>query len=140
MKWLLAAVVLLVVLGGAYFLVSGNYKASNTATPSTTESTTQEGATASADTQEEMTVRISSSGFSPDSVTIKVDGKVTFINDDSADHQVASAPHPVHTDYPKLNVGVLKPGEMGTAEFDKTGTFGYHDHLNPTMRGEVVVE
>ena len=137
MKWLLGGVILLlIILGGIYLFTRGDNEASETST----QSTTQEVATESADIQSEATVRISSSGFSPDSVTIKVGGTVTFINDDSADHQVASAPHPVHTDYPKLNVGVLKPGEMGTAEFDEAGTFGYHDHLNPSLTGKVVVE
>ena len=134
-------IVLVLIIAVVYFWTRGSEESTTSTTA--TQQTTSEVGTASPsaqDTADETTIRISSSGFSPETVKIKVGGKVTFINDDSIDHQIASAPHPTHTDYPKLNVGVLKPGEARIAEFDKTGTFGYHDNLNPTLKGEIVVE
>jgi len=85
------------------------------------------------------TVEVSSTGFSPASVTISVGGKVEWKNIDSDNHQIASDPHPVHTDYPPLNLGLIKPGEVKSLIFDKAGTYKYHDHLNPSFRGTVYV-
>ena len=147
-QWLLVAlVVLLAAFIGVYYFTNGGYKGStttNSPTPTTVGETTAspsaEEASPSAEEVTEAIVMISSSGFSPKSVKIKIGGKVLFVNGDSADHQVMSNPHPTHTGYAKLNVGVIKPNDMQTAEFDTAGTFGYHDHLNPSLTGEVVVE
>lgn len=85
-------------------------------------------------------VIISSTSFSPATITISVGGSVTFTNGDSAAHQVMSAPHPVHTNFPPLNVGVIGAGESRTVVFAQSGTFLYHDHLNPGITGKVVVQ
>jgi plastocyanin len=85
-------------------------------------------------------VSISAAGFSPGSVTIPVGRSVTFTNTDTESHQIASNPHPVHTNFPSLNIAVLAPAASDTVTFDRAGTFGYHNHLNPGLTGIVLVQ
>lgn len=85
-------------------------------------------------------VSIAATGFSPASITVPVGGAVSFTNNDTQSHQVASAPHPVHTNYPPLNGAVLAAGETQTVTFTQAGSFNYHDHLNPGLTGVVVVQ
>lgn len=85
-------------------------------------------------------VKISSTEFSPKSITVKVGEKVAWINDDSANHTVNSNPHPTHTDNPFLNLGLIRMGESKSVTFDKVGIYKYHDHLNPSLTGSVTVE
>lgn len=86
------------------------------------------------------TVKINSGGFSPQQITIKKGEAVTWINDDTMQHQVNSAPHPEHTDYSPLNsIGLLNSGAQKSLTFPDAGTYHYHDHLNPQLFGAVVV-
>jgi len=78
------------------------------------------------------TLRLSGAGLSQQSITLTGGGHVTFTNNDSVRHEIASNPHPVHTDCPALNGPVLNPGDSFTAAFANTQmTCGFHDHLNP---------
>ena len=80
------------------------------------------------------------SGFSPAQVNVKVGDTVTFKNDSKASVQVNSAPHPAHTQFPELNIGSIAPGESKTVTFTTAGTKKYHNHLNPSQTGTIVVE
>ena len=85
-------------------------------------------------------VTYSDSGFSPNPITFKVGEKVEFKNNSSANVQVNSAVHPTHQLYPELNIGVIAPNETKTVTFTKAGTYKYHNHLNASQTGEIVVE
>ncbi len=85
-------------------------------------------------------VTISGAGFSPAGITIKAGESVTWKNTDSENHTVNSAPHPIHTTYPPLNLNLIKPGEEKSLTFPTAGTYKYHDHLNPSLTGSVTVE
>jgi plastocyanin len=86
-------------------------------------------------------VLITSSGFIPSTLTIKVGDTVTFVNKDSKPHWPASDPHPTHTNYPGFDaLRPLKTGESYSFTFTKQGAWGYHDHLNPSLRGTIIVE
>lgn len=137
-----AIVVIVLVLAGWFFL-----RPKGTTTPEVSQPTPTSTASESASpqaspsaTMTEKVVTISSTGFSPKSITIKAGESITWANSDSANHTVNSSPHPVHTDYPPLNLGVIKPGESKSLSFPKAGTYKYHDHLNPSLFGSVTVE
>lgn len=86
-------------------------------------------------------VIIQSNGFSPMSITIKSGDAVTWVNNDTTTHTVNSNPHPIHTDYPALNVvGEILPGLNKSFTFPKSGTYGYHDHYHPENRGTIIVQ
>ncbi|OGD95101.1 hypothetical protein A3F02_03385 [Candidatus Curtissbacteria bacterium RIFCSPHIGHO2_12_FULL_38_9b] len=80
------------------------------------------------------------SGFSPAQVTVKVGDTLTFTNNSSSAIQVNSAPHPAHTQFPELNIGTIAAGESKSVTFTTVGTKKYHNHLNPSQNGQIVVE
>lgn len=90
----------------------------------------------------ETTVVITDKGFFPQTIRLKKGGTVSFINQDTQPHQIMSDPHPIHDLYPFLNTDeVLNNGESVAITFEKSGTFTYHDHLNPLKyKGIVMVE
>jgi plastocyanin len=78
--------------------------------------------------------------FSPATLTVKKGTTVTWTNSGSAKVWVASDPHPVHTGYAGLDSRTdLGAGESFSFTFDKVGSWGYHNHLNSTVKGTVVV-
>lgn len=87
-----------------------------------------------------LTVTIEQNRFFPTSLTVKQGDTVTFTSNDSTSHQLASDPHPAHTGYSPLNAGIIATGSSITVRFTKKGSFGYHDHLNPSITGKIVVE
>jgi plastocyanin len=90
------------------------------------------------------TITITASGISPQNVTINSGGRITFVNNDSVQHQPSSDPHPVHTDCPGLNLPVLSAGGSATSlALTTRRTCGFHDHLNDTvasLKGTVTVQ
>jgi len=96
-----------------------------------------------------VTVEMSSSGFSPSSVEINKGDTVVFLNKGTTDQWPASASHPTHTVYPESGgcvgskfdaCGRISPGASFTFTFNQAGSWGYHDHLNPGLRGTIVVK
>lgn len=85
-------------------------------------------------------ITYSKNGFSPKQLTVKVGESVGFMNNSSSNVQVNSAPHPTHEFYPELNIGVIAPGESKSVTFTTTGTKMYHNHLNASESGQIVVE
>ena len=80
------------------------------------------------------------SGYTPSTVTVKKGTTVTFKNNGTKLIWPASAPHPTHTDYPAFDPKVgIAAGASWSFKFDQVGTWRYHDHLNPTRFGSVVV-
>lgn len=82
------------------------------------------------------------SGFSPGTLTIKQGQTVTFENQSSSGMSVASNPHPTHTDYPEFDQ--YKSSQRGqqtyTFTFEKVGRWGFHNHLNPSSGGTIIVQ
>ncbi len=95
------------------------------------------------------TIEISPSGFSPQTLTITIGKTVTFVNKDSIEHWPASGIHPTHALYPESGGCIgskfdackgLVPGETFKFTFNENGSWSYHDHLNPSTKGTIVVE
>lgn len=80
------------------------------------------------------------SGFAPATVNAKVGQNVVFKNNSGSAIQINSAPHPVHNLYPELNIGAVAAGASGSTTFSKPGTYKYHNHLNVSQNGAIVVE
>ena len=81
------------------------------------------------------TITITAAGVSPSSVTVSPGQRVTFVNNDSRPHDMASDPHPAHTDCPEVNVGFLQAGQGGTTQnLNTVRTCGFHDHNQPDVR------
>lgn len=130
-KIIVALVIVLVIAVAGYMVLSRN-KSSNSLQ---TSQPTQQGQT---QTQNQIKYT-SADGFMPSSLTIKAGTTVTFLNT-SGQLSVNSNPHPVHTDYPPLNLGVIQEGQSKSLTFDKPGTYGFHNHLNPSQTGTITVQ
>lgn len=89
----------------------------------------------------ENSVKYTDSGFSPKELKISVGSTVTFINDSRSALWVASNPHPIHTDYFGFDSRKsIDTGDTYQFTFNKTGTFGFHNHLLPETSGVIIVE
>ena len=90
------------------------------------------------------TITITSAGASPRDITVAVGSRVTFINNDSQPHDMASNPHPEHTSCPDMNVGFIGASQSGqTQVLNIARTCGYHDHNQPsnaTLQGTIKIE
>lgn len=147
---LIIIIVLVLVVAAGFIMIARSMKSSNlsTSAPSQTvqnSSPVMVGSSSpnasSSGAMSQNIINISSNGFSPSTVTIKVGDTVTWMNKDSAPHQVNSDVHPTHLLYPPLNtIGLLNPGEKKSLSFPTAGTFKFHDHLNPQFTGSVVVQ
>lgn len=102
---------------------------STTLTPSPTESKKTSG----------VTIEVTANGFSPSSVTVKTGTQIIWINKTDSMVTVNSDPHPVHNLYPQLNLGRFGPNESVSVTLDKPGTYTYHNHLDPSMTGIIIV-
>jgi plastocyanin len=81
------------------------------------------------------TITITATGVSPSTVTVAPGSRVTFVNNDSRPHDMASDPHPAHTDCPGLSVGFLQAGQSGTTQnLNTVRTCGFHDHNQPDVQ------
>jgi plastocyanin len=83
------------------------------------------------------TITLTAGGISPSSVTVGVGQSVTFVNNDSRAHEIASDPHPQHGSCPSIEqgLGTLSPGQTKlTQGFAGAGTCTFHDHLDNTNR------
>ena len=81
---------------------------------------------------------------SPKQVEINVGQRVAFVNNDTSAHEIASNPHPVHTDCPPINeVGGLAPATARlTGAFTVPRTCGFHDHGQPdntSLQGTIII-
>lgn len=117
--------------------------ATNTVTPKINGIPVETGAKMETGTVNEnkLVVTYTDSGFSPKTITIKKGDSITFVNQSSGDMWVASNPHPVHTDYPAFDEKAsVQKGGSWSFTFGQAGTWGYHNHKNPSSSGTVVVE
>lgn len=85
-------------------------------------------------------VRYTDKGFTPNKIDVEAGSMVEFINASNMDMWVASVPHPQHSKLPTFDqFRLYKKGAIYRYVFDKKGTWEYHDHINPTAGGVVVV-
>jgi plastocyanin len=91
------------------------------------------------------TITITPSGVSPRELTVPPGTRVTFVNNSGGSRDMASDPHPEHTDCPEINtVGFLQPGQSRqTANLNTVRVCGYHDHMAPAdtrWQGRIRIE
>lgn len=101
-----------------------------------------------------VTVEMNSNGFNQKLVRISAGQKVVFVNKDKVNHWPASGPHPIHTGYPgsgfakcgtadQVNIfdacAGIAPGGSWEFTFTEIGEWAFHDHLNPSFTGTMIV-
>jgi plastocyanin len=86
-------------------------------------------------------VTISENGFSPATISVKLDQAVTWTNNDTTSHYVISDdPKPTDSSLPYLNSQAISPTSNYSYVFNKQGTYTYHDTTNPKFKGTVIVD
>jgi len=117
--------------------------------PSADSGSTQATTPAAPQNQTEQTIiTYTDEGFSPLSLTVASGTTVTFKNQSSNPMWPASALHPTHGVYPTTGGCIgstfdacrgIAPGESWSFKFDIAGTWKYHDHLNASKTGTIIV-
>ena len=133
---------------GAYLLFFSNVNQENMPQQNLTDIKPMENTT----THE---VIFTDSGYSPSELTIKAGDTVVFKNNSTQGMWTASAIHPSHMVYggtslqehcPDLENNDFdqcksaQPGELWSFTFSKTGAFGYHNHVNISHLGKIIVQ
>ena len=86
-------------------------------------------------------ITITTEGFIPAYLTIQQGEQVTFKNTDQLPHWPASDIHPTHQIYPEFDPNQpIEIGQEWSFNFDRAGTFKFHDHLHPDLVGEITVQ
>lgn len=150
---LLLFLVVVLLLGGVFVLSKNQSKTQpavqnngtgteNDLEKSDNEVKNEEDATEKADNEadEDVRVRVTDSGFEPQTITVKAGTKVIWRNQTDTTVNVSSADHPTHLVYPPLNLGNFEPDKSVNLVFKEPGTYKYHNHLDATKFGSVVVE
>jgi len=89
------------------------------------------------------TITITASGISPKSIVVSAGSQVTFVNNDNQQHEMASDPHPEHTDCPEIDVFVVPGQSRQTNNLVIKRVCGIHDHLhfeNNSLKGTITIQ
>ena len=131
-KILAGLIILALLLGGGWYL----YRQGIFSGPANPQNLTSQ------PTVPQAQVAITSQGFVPQTILIQKGSSVIWTNKDIRPHQIASDPHPTHSLLTSLGQGkAISPKSTFTFTFNQTGTFTYHDELNPLgAKGEVIVK
>jgi len=133
-KGLLALIIIIIIIIAAgvylYYAQSSNRNVQTGMNNSTNQSMGNNSAnTTSAAT----TISIQNMTFNPNQITIKSGTNIQWVNNDNVQHQISS-------DNGAFQSNTLNPGDSYNFFFAKTGIYGYHDALNPTITGTIIVQ
>jgi plastocyanin len=143
-KGIIAVLILAILaLVGFWFFVINDQEADTTQIEPVTNTTPSETNNDDEEEHESKNVEASYDGskFTPNEIKIQHGSTITFVNNSQKAMWVASDVHPTHEELAEFDAkrGV-EPGETYSFTFEQPGTWGFHDHLNPTAVGVVVVE
>ncbi len=149
-QWIVLYVIVGVIVYGLiyyfFFAKTGSFNYNQTGnqfqSPTTQQVTTAPSgsATTPSAAMQQNVVTLTANGFAPATLTIKAGSTVTWMNKSGDVATVNSDPHPTHTTYPPLNLGQFANGASLSLPFSTPGTYGYHNHLNPSEHGTIVVQ
>ena len=117
--WIIAVIVVIVIVVGVYYVFYN--KPYGTGTPTAPSAPVAPGA-----------VTIKNFSFNPATITVGTGTTVSWTNEDSAVHQIAS-------DTNVFNSLNLSQGQTFQFTFTTAGTYAYHCAIHPSMKGTVVV-
>lgn len=94
-----------------------------------------------APTPKTVTITFANNTANPLNVEIKVGDTVKFVNNDDAQRWPASGIHPTHQICPGFDsLRGLNKDESYSFTFNEAKTCPWHDHLNPSLKGQIVVQ
>ena len=134
---IVAVVAVIVVLGAA--VVYAVINANKTAAPAASSSTSSSSSSSSTNQNIASVITYDGSTFSLSTGTVAGGSQVEIKNASNSELDFDSDPHPTHTDEPELNQGNVAPGQSKTFTITKKGTWGFHNHLDPSQHGTITV-
>ena len=85
-------------------------------------------------------VVLTDSGFTPAVLRIRKGDSIKFSTNLDRSFWPASDPHPTHSGFSAFDpMGNIKPNESWTFKFQQSGTWSYHNHVDPSSRGQITV-
>ncbi len=148
-KTIIAIVIVAVVVLGGYFLFRVAYQSTPSVSQTSNQQTVPQPSTAQTSVAEINVVTYTNAGYSPSTLRIKAGDTVIFKNQSSQSMWTASGKHPTHLLYPTTGGCIgstfdackgVQPGDSWSFKFDLPGTWKYHNHLNSSDTGAVIVE
>lgn len=94
---------------------------------------------APADTTPTARVLITAHGFEPAELIVNRGTKVIWTNEDTDGHSVGANPYPSNDSLKSLVSPILSKGQEYGYTFSSTGTYYYHDGLQPKTNGTIIV-
>ncbi len=146
--WVWVVVVIVILVGG--FVYYNNYSSP----ANLPDNTPNGGNNPPVSSPKEWTVATDGTTFNPKELTIKKGDTVTWKNEGESDVWPASATHPTHMVYPGSDIKKcgtaeegaifdachgMKKGESWSFKFNEVGEWGYHDHMQTTVFGKIIV-
>ncbi|MFA5872074.1 MAG: cupredoxin family copper-binding protein [Parcubacteria group bacterium] len=126
--WIVIAAIIIV--AGIFYFYRGKYQAPS---PSSNPSSAAPSSRTNAAQNTAAAVTIQNFTFSPASLTIKKGETVTWTNEDSVPHQIAS-------DSGAFQGNSMGKGQSYSFTFNTTGEFDYHCAIHPSMKGKIIVQ
>jgi plastocyanin len=141
---IIISVIILALIGGGIIWYLSSRTTENTTPPPPTPTTTTPDTNNTAEDESapaaSTTITYDGNNFVPASLRVAVGATITVINNSSRELDFASDPHPTHTNNSELNEGSIAPGESREFTVTEKGTWGFHDHLNASAQGTLIVE
>ena len=133
-KGLLALIIIIIIIIAAgVYIYSIQSSRTNVQTGVNNSSNQSIGNNSSNMTSAATTITIQNMTFNPDKITVRSGTNIQWINNDNTQHQIMS-------DTGSFQSNILNPGDSYNFFFAKTGIYGYHDALNPTVTGTIIVQ
>lgn len=137
-------VVVVIVLAGGWWAFAHNNPDTTPASTDQNETSNTSPSNDSSSTNQSTpvaaTIIYTNNGFEPKQTMVKSGDTVRITNSSQNALSLDSDPHPTHTIQPELNVGDVEPGQSKTFVIDKVGTWGFHNHENPSNTGSITVQ
>lgn len=89
----------------------------------------------------EVFILVGDKGVTPVNLTMNKGMKVTWVNTSKLNIHITSDPHPTNTDHPEINtVAGIQPNQKNSVVLSNSGTYNWHNHLSPSVKGTIVVK
>ncbi|OGZ64241.1 MAG: hypothetical protein A3A98_02565 [Candidatus Staskawiczbacteria bacterium RIFCSPLOWO2_01_FULL_40_39] len=159
-KYIIPGIIVIALLAGGYFVFTSNNLAGLSQNPNQQSSEVQQQLNGTVENTVTVVpanheVIYTDPGYSPSELIIKIGDTVTFKNQSSREIWTGSAMHPVHTAYSGTSLQQHcpdpsntsfdqckseQPGTSWSFTFTKAGTWGYHNHVNASHFGKIIVK
>lgn len=134
----LIIIIIVIIIAGVYLYYAQSSNSNLQPVMNNTTNQNQENSNSTVNNSTNMTsvattISIQNMTFNPNQITIKSGTNLQWVNNDNRQHQIMS-------DNGEFQSMVLNPGDSYNFYFAKSGIYGYHDALNPTVTGTITVQ